>query len=161
MLIDAEAPSSFGNISSWGKFLDSTGHLTLRLPEKEMMGSTFPVAKRGNTSGLTYGTKSGIEAVVRHCFPDGNTACTWEMLIVERSETTPFSDKGDSGSCVFDFYGHIVGLVVGSSDGKSEDTWRDIPQEGQSTSQKLKRRTDNLKSDTAATTAATVSKGEY
>ncbi|KAK9414305.1 putative Peptidase S7 domain-containing protein [Seiridium unicorne] len=118
------------------------GFLTLRLKDEDEVDalSTYPVAKRGATTGLTFGTKSSIEAVVRHPTKDGRPAYTWEMLIVppwEENKLYKFSKKGDSGSCVFDERGFVVGLVVGSSDAKSDD-WRGIPVEG-SNSQKLKR----------------------
>ncbi|KAI1186473.1 hypothetical protein F5B17DRAFT_431564 [Nemania serpens] len=68
------------------------------------------------TSGLTLGTLSSIEAVVRRLSCDKASAYTWEMLIVPGKKSTRFSDDGDSGACVFNLAGYVVGMVVGSSD---------------------------------------------
>ncbi|GAW18663.1 hypothetical protein ANO14919_081440 [Xylariales sp. No.14919] len=80
----------------------------------------YSVAKRGAATGLTIGTNSGIDAVVRR--PgyglDGD-AYTWELLIVPE-KVDKFSDTGDSGSALFNTYGHVVGIVTGSNGVKND-----------------------------------------
>ncbi|KAH9893882.1 hypothetical protein F4778DRAFT_748820 [Xylariomycetidae sp. FL2044] len=88
------------------------------------------VAKRGATTGLTFGIKSEIEAVVRHPSRDGKSRYAWEMLIISMAEASkPFSSKGDSGSSIFDREGRVVGLVNASNTGldgewKPADLWK-------------------------------------
>ncbi|RYO73591.1 hypothetical protein DL764_010555 [Monosporascus ibericus] len=83
--------------------------------DEEYIKNQNMVGKRGARTGLTFGVKNEIEAVIRSpgCGLDGQL--TWEMLIVPSKDYEKFSDGGDSGSCVFDFEGRIVGLVTGST----------------------------------------------
>ncbi|KAI1636250.1 hypothetical protein F4809DRAFT_662702 [Biscogniauxia mediterranea] len=96
--------------------------LTLDLKDElEQLSDYYQVGKGGGQTGLTFGTKSGLEAVVRHPTPDGKAFYTWELLVVPGPGYTIFSDKGDSGSCVFNGNGCVVGLVTSSNDAKPEE----------------------------------------
>ncbi|KAJ2998337.1 hypothetical protein NUW58_g352 [Xylaria curta] len=105
---------------------------TLRLKhEDEVDLKSYTVAKRGVTTGLTFGTKSGIEAVVRQPGQglDGDVY-TSELLIVPEKGAKRFSHKGDSGSAIFDAYGYVVGIVT-ASNGVTDDgraSWRYAPE---------------------------------
>ncbi|XXH03970.1 Omega-amidase nit3 [Hypoxylon texense] len=108
------------------------GFLPLRLTklDDEDMNASFRVGKRGSTSNLTFGAKSAIEAVVRQPGCGAGDFYCWEMLIVPfPRHSSGFSRKGDSGACVFDFQGRVVGLLTGSSKVKSDTgrPWRGIP----------------------------------
>lgn len=72
------------------------------------------VAKQGATTGLTFGQKSGIEAVIRRyaLLPDLTTK---EMVIVSDNKYKPFSAGGDSGSTIFNSLGAVIGLLTGST----------------------------------------------
>ncbi|KAI3319664.1 hypothetical protein HD806DRAFT_525330 [Xylariaceae sp. AK1471] len=76
---------------------------------------SFIVAKRGAKSNLTYGVTSAIEAVVREPKEDGTHYICWELLIVPLGGKGHFSKGGDSGSCVFDEDGQVIGMVVGGN----------------------------------------------
>ncbi|KAL1857559.1 hypothetical protein Daus18300_010317 [Diaporthe australafricana] len=102
------------------------GFLSLYLDSKGLGGRRrFDVAKRGFKTGLTFGTMSSIEAVVRrqaslkHQF-------AWEMLIVPKDDHRVFSAAGDSGFVVFDMNGAVIGLLNGRTDELSH-IWRGIP----------------------------------
>ncbi|TRX93636.1 hypothetical protein FHL15_005608 [Xylaria flabelliformis] len=90
--------------------------LQLRSPNDEGNFKSYTVGKRGVATGLTFGKKSGIEAVVRRpgAGLDGDVY-TWEFLIVPERGTKRFSDKGDSGSAIFDINGYVVGIVTASN----------------------------------------------
>ncbi|KAI1381235.1 hypothetical protein F4677DRAFT_440448 [Hypoxylon crocopeplum] len=107
------------------------GFLTLTLAEEPEGQSSTWVGKRGAASGLTFGIKSAIEAVVRRPGCGTEDMYAWEMLIVpDKWYGTKFSKEGDSGSCVFDIYdGRIIGLVTGSNGAKpvQQEIWRGIP----------------------------------
>lgn len=122
------------------KELLNKGFLTLQLEDtdeedtdeedigEESMKIAFRVGKRGSKTGLTFGTKSAIEAVVRRPTKDQeDTLISWEMLVVSRvGDKYKFSEPGDSGSCVFDFQGRVVGILTGSSDAvmsKPNESW--------------------------------------
>ncbi|KAI1117150.1 hypothetical protein F5Y14DRAFT_457984 [Nemania sp. NC0429] len=76
------------------------------------------VAKRGMKTGLTSGAINGIEAVVRRPYTNGDTVNAWQLLIVPDPEYTHFSERGDSGACIFDVHGVVVGMVIGGSGNK-------------------------------------------
>ncbi|RYP70133.1 hypothetical protein DL771_005645 [Monosporascus sp. 5C6A] len=85
------------------------------MPSEEYSEGSIMVGKRGARTGLTFGVKNKIEAVIRSpgCGLDDQLA--WEILTVPTEGYEKFSDGGDSGSSVFDFRGRIVGLVTGST----------------------------------------------
>ncbi|RWA06660.1 hypothetical protein EKO27_g8445 [Xylaria grammica] len=72
------------------------------------------VAKRGAASDMAFGETSAIEAVVREPGRDGKHYVCRELLIVPLDGRGQFSKVGDSGSCVFDKDGWVIGMVVGS-----------------------------------------------
>ncbi|RYO83035.1 hypothetical protein DL764_009522 [Monosporascus ibericus] len=92
------------------------GHLPLSgvLPEEDMQ-VPMVVGKRGARTGLTFGVKNEIEAVIRSPGCGRDDQLTWEMPIVPTKGYEKFSDGGDSGSSVFDSEGRVVGLVTGST----------------------------------------------
>ncbi|CAK7226447.1 hypothetical protein SBRCBS47491_006235 [Sporothrix bragantina] len=72
------------------------------------------VAKRGRNTGLTYGVTNEIEAI--RCLPStpeqGPAVVLFHLLIVGVDER-PFSQPGDSGSCISDTSGRVVGVLDG------------------------------------------------
>jgi hypothetical protein len=112
--------------------------LSLHLPDKtngqrmadKADAATYMVGKRGATTGLTFGTQSAIEAVVRIPNQGNGHFYAWEMLIVPSNRASVFTKKGDSGSSIFDYEGRIVGLVTGSNIVKpdnNKEQYRGIP----------------------------------
>ncbi|KAI1131893.1 hypothetical protein F5Y10DRAFT_285376 [Nemania abortiva] len=89
------------------------------------------VSKIGQKTGLTHGTTSGIEAVVRHPCKDGPVEYSWEMLIVPEEGASYFSQAGDSGSAVFNRSGQVVAIVTASNKGDPIQ-WRCVPDKGSS-----------------------------
>ena len=104
--------------------------LHLRHEDEVSLQPSYDVAKRGATTGLTLGIKSGIEAVVRR--PgyglDGGDIFTWEILIVPEHDPGRFSKAGDSGAAVFDSTKHVVGIITGSNGVQNDGstTWRGV-----------------------------------
>ncbi|KAI2463876.1 hypothetical protein F4781DRAFT_98528 [Annulohypoxylon bovei var. microspora] len=90
---------------------DKDGILTLTHTYKEDKRS-MDVAKFGATTMLTYGLKTEIEAVVRKPGDLEGHQYAWQMVIIP--STGRFSDRGDSGSCVFNRFGQIMGLLSSS-----------------------------------------------
>ncbi|KAI1177737.1 hypothetical protein F4777DRAFT_596381 [Nemania sp. FL0916] len=84
------------------------------LPD-EVAKKSFKVGKVGATSGYTLGMTSAIQAVVRAPKRDNRTYFSWELLIVPIGDDLHFSEPGDSGASIFDGFGWVVGMVVGSS----------------------------------------------
>ncbi|KAI0532724.1 hypothetical protein GGR58DRAFT_507136 [Xylaria digitata] len=73
------------------------GFLTLSLQNEKGYddscdGRSARVFKRGATTGLTRGTRSGVEAVTPHVAGD-RTTYSWEPLIISESEKLPFFAK--------------------------------------------------------------------
>ncbi|KAI4592619.1 hypothetical protein KJ359_011070 [Pestalotiopsis sp. 9143b] len=100
----------------------TSGFFKLRLAEPdEEIREPRHVAMRGSTSGLTFGQTSGIGAVLRQSLEDGTSLYFWELLVIPEGDKTYFSKEGDSGSCVFDLEGRVVGLLTGSNDEDLED----------------------------------------
>lgn len=101
------------------------------MPEEELrnrMSATRPwdsaimVMKHGATTGLTIGSVAPAASIVRQTH--GNVTLEYEEWCVLRenedwsgSRRKTFSAASDSGSCVFDSFGRVVGL---SSHGSSE-----------------------------------------
>lgn len=69
------------------------------------------VAKRGQRSGLSFGITNEIEAVQRTPYTeDGSPAISLHWLVLDIKEGH-FSTWGDSGSCVFDMTGRVLGIL--------------------------------------------------
>jgi hypothetical protein len=64
--------------------------------------------KDGNTTGLTVGRYSGLEALL--CDEFGVESIELAIYNYD-NKSGPFSDKGDSGSLVFDGEGRMVGIM--------------------------------------------------
>ncbi|KAI1366397.1 hypothetical protein F5Y08DRAFT_351574 [Xylaria arbuscula] len=110
---------------------------TLQLSIESETGfySSYPVVKRGASTGLTLGTKSGVDAVIRQPgYGQNNDVYSWEMVIVPEDTAEEFSAKGDSGAIIFDDNGRVVAMVTGSNgiqnDGRAP--WRGVPDKGSS-----------------------------
>lgn len=80
----------------------------------DVVGTGYPVKKRGKTTGLT----SGNVTKLNQC---GTRSDGWEYtgqsMVVP--DTPPFSDHGDSGAVVMDSQCRVVGLNWGGSDSQS------------------------------------------
>ncbi|KAI1087146.1 hypothetical protein F5B19DRAFT_88909 [Rostrohypoxylon terebratum] len=95
---------------------DNHGFVPLRQSYVDLK-SRMGVCKRGATTGLTFGMKNEVEAVVRRPGCAQGKLLAWQMVIIPFQGR--FSAKGDSGSCVLDDQGRIVGLLT-SSDNKGD-----------------------------------------
>lgn len=75
----------------------------------------YRVGKRGMKIGLTFSVVGEIEAVLRTPIAGGEDKISWAYLIVSydrvKNPHEGFSKSGDSGSCVFDLSGRVVGIV--------------------------------------------------
>ncbi|CAK7199902.1 hypothetical protein SEUCBS139899_002589 [Sporothrix eucalyptigena] len=102
--------------------LDEQGFLRIhgdgmpRIPEliDQSTHKSHLVAKRGATTGLRFGLTNEIEAVrrvPRVCHTDGPLV-SLHLLALE-FDSWLFSDGGDSGSCVFDMSGKVIGIIDG------------------------------------------------
>ncbi|KIH86448.1 hypothetical protein SPBR_08214 [Sporothrix brasiliensis 5110] len=79
------------------------------------------VYKRGAGTGVSMGFLSPVEAVLRTPVPGENDVVSWSWpvlglvcerdLRVKKTYPEPFSHGGDSGACVFDAAGAIVGML--------------------------------------------------
>ncbi|KAK2010256.1 hypothetical protein LZ32DRAFT_607705 [Colletotrichum eremochloae] len=70
------------------------------------------VGMRGRTSGLTFGLVNQVKSVTRR-LKDGRTFLSKECCIVSDRANDVFTRPGDSGACVFDLAGRVVGMVTG------------------------------------------------
>lgn len=91
-------------------------HLTLkemyaRQELAEATGKKFVVWKHGRTTHTTFGIASEIDSDYERS--DG--VVSKELLIIDHEGV--FSDKGDSGSWVWDAEGYVWGLLWGGKDG--------------------------------------------
>ena len=71
------------------------------------------VGKRGRSTGITWGCCNEVKSIVH----DGSTT-TMEWCVVpgiDRKAFAPFSDKGDSGSAIFDVHGRVAGILTSGS----------------------------------------------
>ncbi|KAF8311422.1 uncharacterized protein EI90DRAFT_3148020 [Cantharellus anzutake] len=68
----------------------------------------FIVAKNGQTTDLTFGRFSGLEAYTCDEFEHDS----WEVAVLNfNREHGNFSDHGDSGACIFDAKGKMVAIL--------------------------------------------------
>ncbi|EPE04246.1 hypothetical protein F503_04761 [Ophiostoma piceae UAMH 11346] len=84
------------------------------MPEEPLFFADSPsclVGKRGPKTGLTFGHVNEIEAVTRQPHADGPDLISLHMLVLPTDDYGAFSDKGDSGSAIFDCNGCVVGMV--------------------------------------------------
>lgn len=78
------------------------------------------------------------------------------MLIVGTSKGKPFSSKGDSGACIFNLLGNVVGILTGSHSGEPDDEkrgWGGVHQEEPSNSRKLKADSNEADKTTSSSVA--------
>ncbi|KAM0562154.1 hypothetical protein ACHAPJ_002599 [Fusarium lateritium] len=90
----------------------------------------IPVAKSGCTSGLTFGLVNQAMSVVRRSLDEKESISEeWCIMGPKRwgSRRTEFSGKGDSGSCVWDMHGRVVGIITSGrkarDDGMQDTTY--------------------------------------
>jgi hypothetical protein len=83
-------------------------------PDRMRQRQSVEVAKRGAATGLTFGVTNEIKAVVR-CMDGIDRVVCWEWIVIAHGGADPFSKPGDSGSCVFDMNGQVVGLLTGGN----------------------------------------------
>ncbi len=100
--------------------LDSREFLPIRGARPDTLTTrkrqAYRVGKCGMKSGLTFGVVGEIEAVLRMPLGDGqDEQISWALLIISHPRKEypghKFSRKGDSGSCIFDFSGRVVGIL--------------------------------------------------
>jgi hypothetical protein len=75
----------------------------------------YVVWKHGRTSHFTYGIGSDVHSDYRTEGPDGEMI-TEEWMIKDDKQKRCFSDKGDSGSFVWDTDGFVVGMLWGGKE---------------------------------------------
>ncbi|KAI0376469.1 hypothetical protein F5Y04DRAFT_285908 [Hypomontagnella monticulosa] len=111
-------PSPY-NYSNLGLHLED-GFLTLCgvMPEGSMQSQAI-VGKVGTKTGCTLGMKNEIEAVVRRPGKGGKDMHAWQMIVIPPSSSSQFSSPGDSGSCVFNFKGQVVGILTSNASGNT------------------------------------------
>jgi hypothetical protein len=96
--------------------LDTQGFLRIQgaLRERDQR-QAFRVYKSGMSTGLTHGVVGEIEAILRTPNKKGEQKISWSLLVVsyphETEQNKSFSRPGDSGSCVFDHSGRVVGIL--------------------------------------------------
>lgn len=76
------------------------------------------VYHHGAVSGLSIGTLSPVEAFSRRVLEGRPKEIAWWLPVfgvhdAQRPSETPFSNRGDSGACVFDVFGRIVSMLDG------------------------------------------------
>ncbi|KAH0598050.1 hypothetical protein MHUMG1_04422 [Metarhizium humberi] len=108
------------------EYLDGYGFLPIQgtRPWAIEQRQAFRVGKRGRTTRLTFGVVGEIEAILRTPMAAEEAKISWSYLVVayttdtvaETGQWTPFSQPGDSGSCVFDHTGRVVGIINGGQE---------------------------------------------
>ena len=73
----------------------------------EQGSAAFVVAKDGQSSGLTFGRYSAMEAYTCDEFDHDS----WEVAVFNYGGSGNFSAKGDSGSLVFNAEGKMVAII--------------------------------------------------
>ncbi|CAG7557087.1 unnamed protein product [Fusarium equiseti] len=89
------------------------------IPEEEIENTKFLV-KYGNTTQYRLGRPNGIKLVLRHATPDGKNYVSSKWCVAGGRDNLAFSAEGDSGSCVFDLHGRIVGMITSGLEGRRE-----------------------------------------
>ncbi|KAI1208240.1 uncharacterized protein F4807DRAFT_461964 [Annulohypoxylon truncatum] len=113
--LDGSNHDADSEFRAWLRFSkkDENGFLSLRKSYVSLRKKMI-VCKRGATTGLTLGKKNAVEAVIRKPAGLEGDQYAWQMIIIPLHGR--FSAAGDSGSCVFDSQGRIVGLLSSSDD---------------------------------------------
>ncbi len=97
--------------------LDSQAFLRVRgiRPLQTRKRESYYVGKYGRTTGLTFGIVGEIEAIIRRPLSGEGEIISWALLIISAGRKKypgdPFSEPGDSGSCIFDMSGRLVGML--------------------------------------------------
>jgi hypothetical protein len=101
---------------------DFTGKMDLRqtVPMKELRDPSMVdrhgepcllVGKRGTASGMTWGRMNEVKSIV---WENNMQSMEWCVLPgFHNGSCVAFAEPGDSGSCVFDINGRVVGIIVG------------------------------------------------
>ncbi|WQF82059.1 Putative peptidase S1, PA clan [Colletotrichum destructivum] len=115
-----ELESHFGALVLCIKDLDHDGTLHIQgiVAASEFQKPTRScriVGMSGRTSGVTFGEVNQVKSVVRRVAHDGTPLISREFgVVAERMQKYDhFAGKGDSGACVFDLKGRVVGMVSG------------------------------------------------
>ncbi|OTA61644.1 hypothetical protein K449DRAFT_445528 [Hypoxylon sp. EC38] len=101
------------------------GFLSLKgeFPERDHdVNASMIVGKMGAKTGLTFGIRNEVEAIIRKPSRDLGDLYAWKMLIIPLEGD--FSAPGDSGSCIFNEWGEVIGLLTSSN---GEDFWPEDP----------------------------------
>jgi hypothetical protein len=84
----------------------------------EEVGKKYVVWKFGRTTHYTFGALSGILSDYRS--DDGFITDELMVLDIKVYRWTTFSDRGDSGSFVWDSDGYVSGMLWGGKEGSSQ-----------------------------------------
>ncbi|KAL6689847.1 hypothetical protein J3F84DRAFT_224927 [Trichoderma pleuroticola] len=99
--------SKLSDYISYDGFLQITGIVPT---PTNGQAARLPVGMRGKTSGLNFGITNEILAVRRDS--TGGKLVVWEWIIFCEKNRSCFSDKGDSGTAVWDHSGRFVGMIT-------------------------------------------------
>ena len=111
--------ASFIAAREWGR----QGSIRLKeeiVPESELEplpkdSSPLLVAKVGSMADLSFGEASRLRSLVRAPGNDKGWAFQWPIYAAPGPEFADFSNDNDSGCCVFDLTGRVVGIVCGGA----------------------------------------------
>lgn len=97
---------------------DRIGPITGSLTDAEVHNmQNQPVKKVGARTGFTTGIIETVSHSVTGKYDNGAVLLELSNQIGIRSDSgTPFSEEGDSGSCIVNSSGKIVGLLIGASE---------------------------------------------
>ncbi|KAM0198908.1 hypothetical protein ACHAQI_012232 [Fusarium lateritium] len=111
------------------------GHFTeveLEKPQSDASGpdpdlDAMVVAKYGKTTGYSSGLRNTVLSVLRNPLAGGIQGTSDEWCIISAiacgGRRYTFSNKGDSGACIWDMQGRVVGMItagLGSQEARSE-----------------------------------------
>ncbi|KDN61741.1 hypothetical protein CSUB01_10814 [Colletotrichum sublineola] len=93
---------------------DGTLHIqdVVAVSELQNTKRKLTVGMRGRTSDLRFGLVNQVKSVTRRVLIDGEAFLSQECCIVADRVNCAFSERGDSGACVFDLEGRAVGMVT-------------------------------------------------
>ncbi|KAK1990391.1 hypothetical protein LX36DRAFT_675934 [Colletotrichum falcatum] len=85
---------------------------TVAVSELKDPKTKLTVGMRGWTLDLKFGLVNQVKSVTRRLLSDEDTFISMECGIVTERINNAFTERGDSGACVFDLEGRAVGMVT-------------------------------------------------